>query len=93
MQTGARGVRRGAKRCKKVQVQVQIRLKRFRCTGAPAGSANSYGVSEEFWEPTADPTLSVNFCKRLNTFENFWGTSANGSIHSTISQPRVVEKV
>ena len=42
MQTGARGVRRGAKRCKKVQVQVLIRLKRFRCTGAPAGSANSY---------------------------------------------------
>ena len=42
VQTGARSVRRGAKRCKKVQVQVQIRLKRFRCTGAPAGSANSH---------------------------------------------------
>ena len=31
-------------------------------------------------------TFSVNFCKRLNTFDNFWGTFANGSIHSTISE-------
>ena len=38
-------------------------------------------------------TFLVNFCKRRNTFDNFWGTFANDSIHSTISQNRVIEKV
>ena len=44
-------------------------------------------------KPTVKSALSGNFCKRLNTFDDFWGTFASGSIHSTISQRRVVEKV
>ena len=45
----------------------RIGSKRYRYTCIGRGLGTMHG-------PTADPTFSGNFCcKRLNTFDNFWG--------------------